>query len=146
MNKRSDHALLEWGFEWSDWAASFPELESFFRPETVEKIAERAELYFDPGHFSVVCCLKERRVLFNLLVAHLVYLQQKSVEGDQLVGSISHVSQGSVSLSVDTKPAKGIDPWLAQTRYGYEFWALTKKYRSTFYIQPIPDPKLRIFP
>nr|WP_232351273.1 MULTISPECIES: DUF4054 domain-containing protein [unclassified Commensalibacter] len=73
---------------------------------------------------------------------------KKTENGDQLIGSISSVTERSVSLHVDTKShAKNkIDPWLAQTRYGYEFWALTKKYRSTFYTKPIPDPRLRIFP
>lgn len=147
MMEQSDLKPQECVFAWSDWAASFPELESFFRPETIYKIAERAALYFNPGRYSVVGCSKERRILLNLLVSHLVYLQKKSADGDQLIGSIASVSEGSIALAVDTKSAKGkIDPWLAQTRYGYEFWALTKKYRSTFYTKPIPDPRLRIFP
>ena len=148
MNLQSDLKHQECVFDWSDWAASFPELESFFRPETIYKIAERAAIYFNPGKYSVVCCLKEKRILMNLLVSHLVCLQKKTENGDQLIGSISSVTEGSVSLHVDTKShAKNkIDPWLAQTRNGYEFWALTKKYRSTFYTKPIPDPRLRIFP
>lgn len=148
MNEQPDLKPQESVFDWSDWAASFPELESFFRPETVYKIAERAAIYFNPGKYSVVCCLKERRILLNLLVAHLVSLQKKTENGDQLIGSIASVSEGSISLAVDTKSSakSKIDPWLAQTRYGYEFWALTKKYRSTFYTKPIPDPRLRIFP
>lgn len=147
MNERSEVTDREVVFEWSEWAASFPELESHFRPHNVQKIAERAAIYFNPSSKGVVCCPKERRILLNLLVSHLVFLQKKTAEGDQLMGPVSSVSEGSVSLSVDTKGSIGkIDPWLSQTRYGQEFWALSKKYRSTFYIRPIPDPRLRIFP
>lgn len=133
-------------FDWSDWAASFPELKSFFRPESVEKIAERAALYFDPTKTGVVCCPNQRRIIFNVLVAHMVYLQKKAADNDQLAGPVSSVSQGSVSVSVDTGGLGKMDPWLAQSRYGQEFYALTKKYRSAVYIRPIPDPRLRIFP
>ncbi|MDI2091677.1 DUF4054 domain-containing protein [Commensalibacter oyaizuii] len=148
MEQRSEHSDRELVFDWSDWASCFPELESYFRPENVRKIAERAAMYFNPGKNSAVSCVKERRILLYLLVSHLVFLQKKTESNDQIMGPIKSVSEGSISLSVDTSGSTSgkIDPWLAQSRYGYEFWALSKKYRSTFYIRPIPDPRYRIFP
>ncbi len=147
MNAISDLKLQECIFDWSDWAASFPELESFFRPEIIYKIAERAAIYFNPRKYSIVCCFKEKLILLNLIVSHLVSLQKKNASGDQLIGSISLVSEGSILLSINTKfsAKRIIDPWLVQTRYGYEFLALTKKYRSAFYTKPILDPRLCIF-
>lgn len=134
-------------FNYSEWAEAYPELATAFPPNTVNRIAKRAAIMFDPTKTSVVCCAEDRRIIFDTLVAHLIYLKKNSADGNQISGPISSVSEGSVSLSVDTSAISSkIDPYYAQSRYGQEFWAMTRKYRSTFYIRPIPDPKLRIFP
>ncbi|CAK7193143.1 hypothetical protein COMNV_01356 [Commensalibacter sp. Nvir] len=133
-------------FDWSEWVASFPELENAFPPHQVAALATRAALYFTPGTRSVVGCPTARKILYYLLIAHWVCLQKQAQGGDTLLGPLQRVTEGSLSLSVDTSGLHKIDPWLSQTRYGQEFWALSRKYRSTFYIQPITDPRYRIFP
>ena len=36
--------------------------------------------------------------------------------------------------------------FFSQTQYGIEFKELTKRYTKAFFVPPIPNPKLRIFP
>lgn len=136
----------ECDFVYSEWISLYPEFKQTVTPEQANNYATLAASFFNPTRSSVVCCPKERKTLFYLLVAHYAALSLKRREGTQLSGMINNVSEGSISISSDTSGLSKVDPWLAQTGYGVDFWALTKKYRSAFYIRPIPDPRLRISP
>lgn len=103
--------------------------------EVLEYFFERAESQLDNSESSCIP-LKERKILFNLLVAHYAELQNRIAEGNGgLVGNITSASEGSVSISVDTlKSTSSTGAWLNQTPYGAEYWILTAKYRVPLYI------------
>lgn len=98
-----------------------------------------ATLYIDNTDSSFVHKLTERRILLNLLVAHLSAL--RSGENGQapsgVVGRISSASQGSVSISSEYGSSSEMGNWFNQTRFGAEFWMLTAKYRTFRYVPPV---------
>lgn len=143
MDKQPDY-----DFNYSEWIGNYPVFATKVNPSQANNYAALCLSYFNATkRGSVVCNPVERKNLFYLLVAHYAFLMSENGgDGAQLGGVVNSVSEGSISIGSDTSGLSKMDPWLAQSKYGQMFWALTKKYRSTFYIPPIPDPKLRIFP
>lgn len=96
---------------------------------------EKAELRVNNTKNSPVCSLKERKILLNLLTAHLALLQDRINKGNDSVGRVASATEGSVSVSLDF-PTSGsaLMAWFAQTPYGAEFWTLTSKYRGMHYV------------
>lgn len=105
----------------------------------------KAELRLNNTKNSLVCDLKERKILLYLLTAHLALIQDRINKGNDSVGRIASASEGSVSVSLDF-PTNGsaLMAWFAQTPYGAEFWTLTSKYRTMRYVataSPTPVSK-----
>lgn len=116
---------------------------------------ELLQFYFDKAESTILdntetACvpLKERKILFYLLVAHYAELQGRIDAGNSsLVGRISSASEGSVSISSDFNA--GSSPtaqWLNQTPYGAEYYMATAKYRTAIPIivnQAMPVQRFR---
>lgn len=95
----------------------------------------KAELRVNNTKNSIVCDLKERKILLYLLTAHLAALQDRINKGNESVGRVSSASEGSVSVSLDFPVGNSaLAAWFAQTPYGAEFWTLTSKYRHMIYV------------
>lgn len=78
--------------------------------------------------------LQEREILLFLLTAHIATLQQRTDSGNEAVGRITSASEGSVSVALDNGQTTHSEKWYQQTAYGARYWALTKRYRSFFYM------------
>ena len=131
-------------FNYNEWSAQYPVLRGIFTEPESEGIVKRAAIYFNPAWRKVVKCEEERKVLFYLLIAHYVMLEKRIKDGNPLVGAIASVTEGSISLSAVAPSLK--NEFFSQTQYGIEFKELTKRYTKAFFVPPIPNPKLRIFP
>lgn len=88
---------------------------------------------------SLIQDLAQRKVILNLLVAHLAALN--SGENGQvpsgLIGRVSSASEGSISVSTDYTSNSELAQWFNQTRYGAELWILLARYRQFRYVAPI---------
>jgi len=78
--------------------------------------------------------LQEREILLFLLTAHIATLQMRIDSGNDSVGRITSASEGSVSVALDNGQTTHPEKWYQQTAYGARYWALTKRYRSFFYM------------
>ena len=130
-------------FDYSLWAATYPQL----APKVPEPLAARyfaqATLYLDNTDCSIVEDVAQRAVLLDMIVAHIASLNGASPAGAAgLVGRISSVTEGSVTISADMPTATaGSEAWYNQTPYGAAYWAATVGYRSGFYVPgPVPSP------
>jgi hypothetical protein len=97
-----------------------------------------AQRYVDNSDSSPIVDLVERQFLINLMVAHIAALNQRETQASGLVGAITGVTQGSVSISLAALPMTGSQAFYNQTSYGAQFWAATAKYRVARYI---PGPR-----
>lgn len=111
-------------------AATFP-VESFrvLRPEfstvptdDIYVIAQSALNYFSPCRGI---CTNE---LWMLVVAHMLYLNQKIADGESPTGVVTSVTIDKVSVSYTAPPA-GSDwsHWFKLSPYGQQFLALVKR-------------------
>ena len=77
----------------------------------------------------------------NLIVAHIAVINGATASGQAgLVGRISNVSEGSVSVAAELKGFDGdLAAFFAQTPYGVQYWALTAGYRTMQYVPGPPD-------
>ena len=102
-----------------------------------------ATLILDNTKNSHVKNLTERQVLLYLLVAHFAVLQARLDSGNEAVGRIASASEGSVSVAMDNGQTTSAEKWYQQTPYGSKYWALTKKYRSFFYVMGLMPMRIR---
>lgn len=115
----------------------FPEFTTV-DPVLLEMYFDEACLKLNNTDSSIVTDENERRILLYLLTAHFAQLRAQAAQGNgNMVGRISSVSQGSVSVSADAGPVSNANAWYLQTAYGAEYWALTAKYRTMRYV-PAP--------
>ena len=124
-------------FDPSNFKLIYPSFEAV--PEAVlQNYFDEATLYLDNSDGSFVHDMGQRRILLNLLVAHLAAL--RSGENGQapsgMVGRISSANQGSVSISSEYGSSSEMGNWFNQTRFGAEFWMLTARYRTLRYVAP----------
>lgn len=115
-------------FSYREFAAMFPEV------KTSEQQANTAfwiaEGMLNNTQNSIVCCTCDRKRLLYLLVAHILFLQNR---GAGNTGAVSNASEGSVSVGYAGLGAKGQN-YFGQTQYGLLFWQLVRKYVSGFYV------------
>lgn len=130
-------------FNYSLWAATYPALAAKVPEPLATRYFAQATLYLDNTDCSLVEDVDQRAVLLDMLVAHIASLNGASAAGAQgLVGRISSVTEGSVTISTDYSVSAGSEAWYVQTPYGAQFWAATVGYRSGFYVpgqQPLVD-------
>lgn len=128
-------------FDYSTWAARYPELATSVDAALGGAYFAEAGLYLDNTDYSRVQDVGIRGVLLNMLTAHIAALSGATAAGAQgLVGRISSVSEGSVSISTELQTPGGA-AWFAQTKYGLMYWQATAQYRTMQY-RPGPRPFL----
>ena len=88
---------------------------------------------------SLIQDLAQRKVILNLLVAHLAALNsgENAQAPSGLIGRVSSASEGSISVSTDYTSNSELAQWFNQTRYGAELWILLARYRQFRYVAPI---------
>lgn len=114
----------------------FPEFADTPDSQLQATFDEAAALYLDNTDSSPVKSLPARAALLNLLVAHLTQLTSGSgtQAASPLVGNVTSVSEGSVSISGDPLALPGTAAWYGLTKYGASYWAATATYRTMRYV------------
>lgn len=121
-------------FDTGRFLARFPEFENV-ACEQLQAIFNEATLYLDNTDASLVTNVAAREALFMLLVAHLAQLNfgSKTSPATPLVGRVTSVSEGSVSISGDAPALPGTATWYGLTKYGISYWQATAPWRTMHY-------------
>lgn len=121
-------------FDTGRFLARFPEFENV-ADEQLKALFNEATLYLDNTDASLVTNVAAREALFMLLVAHLAQLNfgSKTSPATPLVGRVTSVSEGSVSISGDAPALPGTATWYGLTKYGISYWQATAPWRTMHY-------------
>ena len=121
-------------FDTGRFLARFPEFENV-ADEQLQALFNEATLYLDNTDASLVTNVAAREALFMLLVAHLAQLNfgSKTSPATPLVGRVTSVSEGSVSISGDAPALPGTATWHGLTKYGISYWQATAPWRTMHY-------------
>ena len=121
-------------FDTGRFLARFPEFENV-ADEQLQALFNEATLYLDNTDASLVTNVAAREALFMLLVAHLAQLNfgSKTSPATPLVGRVTSVSEGSVSISGDAPALPGTATWYGLTKYGISYWQATAPWRTMQY-------------
>lgn len=121
-------------FDTGRFLARFPEFENV-ADEQLQALFNEATLYLDNTDASLVTNVAAREALFMLLVAHLAQLNfgSKTSPATPLVGRVTSVSEGSVSISGDAPALPGTATWYGLTKYGISYWQATAPWRTMHY-------------
>ena len=130
-------------FDYTTWAAMFPELACSVPCPLAQGYFDRATLQLDNSPISQIQNLSKRAAILNLITAHIAALNAPigGNEANPLVGRVSNASEGSVSVAVDF-PTTINSAWLTQTKYGAEAWSALAPYRTALYV---PAPQIPLW-
>lgn len=126
-------------FDYDVFSTRFPELVPPLGPVTSVLGAlywAEAGMYW-PNDGSQAVTDDQQRLLLDLLTAHIAGLNA-AISGAlpyNVVGRIASASEGSVSISAQLSLSPGgiLQEWYAQTKYGFQFWAMTAGFRLARY-------------
>lgn len=126
-------------FDYDSFVTSFPEFAGA-SADAIRSLWDRAGLILRNDGTSEVDDLPTRKILLNLLTAHLAQLFAGPGGGaGGMVGRINSKSVNGVSLSAEGIPGvSGTQAWYLMTRYGTDFWRATAAYRQFIYV---PGPE-----
>lgn len=132
-------------FDYSAWAARYPELSTSVPQPLAQQYFNEATLYCDNTPCSIVTDLVMRAVLLNMLTAHIAALNAplNGQSSSPLVGRINSATEGSVSVGTQLDMPPGSAQWYSQTKYGLAFWQATVQFRSMQYVPgrvPVANP------
>ncbi len=131
-------------FDYSVWAARFPAIAAKVAEPLAESYFAEAGIYLNNTDTSPVVDVGTRLVLLNLLVAHIAALNgATAASAAGLVGRLSSVTEGSITISTEYSVPPGSAAWYAQTQFGAQYWAMTAPYRTMNYV-PGPEPYLGV--
>jgi hypothetical protein len=123
-------------FDYNLWTLRYPALAAKVpEPLAVSYFAE-AGLFLDNTDCSIVTDVAARLILLNMIVAHIAYGNGASAASEAgLVGRISSVTEGSVTIATEFKGFSGdLAAYFSQSPYGVEYWAMTAGYRTAHYV------------
>ena len=128
-------------FNYLRWVARYPEFATVDQTVVEDECFPEACLYCNNTNSSPVADINARRILLNMLVAHIVFMNfgANGQTPSQLVGRISSAGEGSVNVSTELK-MPGSAAWFTQTKYGAAFWQASASYRMMRYVPPVCAP------
>lgn len=122
-------------FDYDAWAAEYPTLAVSVDSPTATRYFARACLQLNNTDCSLVRDVAQRAILLDMLVAHIAALNGATQAGKAgLVGRISSVTEGSVTIAADMPTRPGTEAYYMQTPYGAEYWEATAGYRTMQYV------------
>lgn len=130
-------------FNYSDWAAMFPEMASVSEP-AADGFFSIATLLLDNTDCSPIQDVKQRTNLLYFVTAHVASLAGYPVaaggtaQPSGVVGRVSSATEGTVSVSTDYGAVSGNQAWWLQSSYGATYWQLTAAFRTMRYVAPPP--------
>ena len=113
-------------FDVDYWKTRYPEFVAM-ADALAQAYFDEATLYVDNSDGSPVTDATERKLLLNMVTAHLASINAVSASG-RPAGRISSATEGSVSASFDLQ-VPGTAGWFGQTQHGFSYWQATAKYR-----------------
>ena len=139
-------------FDYTTWAARYPELAGSVAAPLAALYFDEATLYCSNGDDALVPYdptngVTTSATYLNMLTAHIAALNAviNGQASSPLVGRISSATEGSVSVNADLAAQPGSAAWYQQTKYGAAFWAASAPYRTMRYI-PGPQPNYGAYP
>jgi len=127
-------------FSYAAWSLRFPALAAKVAEPLAALYFDEAGIYLDNTDGSLVEDVPTRLTFLNLIVAHIAACNGATDAGAAgLVGRISNVTEGSVTIGTELKGFAGDQAaYFAQTPYGAQYWAMTASYRTMQYIPAQP--------
>lgn len=129
-------------FSYAAWVARYPEFSAVSEATATAYFAE-ACIYHRNDITGVVNDATIQSALLNMVTAHIAarYSQSQgspnpgaAQDANSPVGRINSASEGSVSVQTEyASETPGSMAWFAQSKYGADYWAATKAYRSMRY-------------
>lgn len=134
-------------FDYLAWSGLYPEFGATVNEPQAQQYFNLATLYVDNTACSLVPFSSAsgnpiRGPILDMMTAHMAQLMAGSSiqPAGPLVGRISDVSEGSVSVSTDVTGLPGTAVWFAQTRYGLNAWQAMAPFRTGMFIPPPQIP------
>lgn len=122
-------------FDYAAWALRYPTLALKVPSALATAYFAEATDFLDNTDSSPIDDVVQRLRFLNLLVAHIAAINGATTAGAAgIVGRISSVTEGSVTISSEYMTTPGSHAWFAQTQWGAEYWALTAGYRTVSYV------------
>jgi hypothetical protein len=127
-------------FSYDTWLAQFPEFAEDVNEAQALVFFNTATLYHRNDGGGRVEDPTSQLLLLNMMTAHIAQLFRvaNGHAVSELVGHIDSATQGSVTVAASLDVGDGPSQWLAQTKYGYAYWAATAPYRNFAYA---PGPR-----
>ena len=122
-------------FDFTSWALRFPEFGSL-KPALAQLYFNDATAYHRNDGGGPVPTAALQTTYLNLLTAHIAKMNATigTTAPSDLVGRISDAAEGSVHVTVEIPQGlSAAAAWFAQTKYGFDYWELTKGYRTARY-------------
>jgi hypothetical protein len=121
-------------FSYNAWLARYPEFGGRVDSTTAQDLFNQVcETYIDNTDSARITDETRRRSLIWMLVAHLAELSAIGPNGERtsarMVGQMTGVSEGSVSISMGAMSTDTAGWWYQQTRYGAQYWNATARER-----------------
>lgn len=134
-------------FDYPTWSATFPEFGATVNQPQAQSYFNRAVRFVENTPFSAVPFMDAggnpvRGPILDLVTAQIAQLSAGSSlqPAGPLVGRISDVSEGSVSITTDMAGLPASGAWFYQTKYGFEAWQAMAPYRVGRFIPPPQIP------
>lgn len=127
-------------FNYATWSIRFPAIAANVSEDLANMYFVEAEQFVDNTECSEICDCNQRAVLLNLVVAHIALCNGAGSAGQAgLVGRISNVTEGSVTIGTELKGFDGdAAAYFAQTPQGVQYWSMTAAFRTMHYIPGTP--------
>ena len=126
-------------FNYQEWQEMFPALAGIPDSQVINNFWVRAQGICANSLTNPVAGLPAGtlKLALYLLTAHIAQLNAPldGQPASTLVGRINSATQGSVTVQADYATDGGpSEAWFSQTKYGAEYWTLTARTRTAFYI------------
>lgn len=124
-------------FVYDEWNACYREFSNVSEVQAKSFWVEATLIHRNDGGGPVQDA-NQQAILLYMLTAHIAYLRVGTADNPSpasqgIVGRVSSVTQGSVSLSSDLLPMPGTASYYALSVYGLSYWNATAPFRTFHY-------------
>jgi len=120
-------------FDYNAWSQRYPEFSGVDQDLATMYFNEAAIYHANDGSGPIQNATTQL-LLLGMLTAHIAKMSNAAAGGPTgLVGRITSVTEGSVSVSAENNFPPGSVQWYQQTAYGANYWNATRSYRTMRY-------------
>ncbi len=122
-------------FNYDAWAARFPTVAAVVAEPLADMYFAEATDFLDNTDCSIVEDVAQRLRFLNLITAHIACVNGATPQGAVVVGRVSSVTEGSVTIASELKGFDGdYAAYFSQTSFGLQYWAMTAGFRTMRYV------------